>query len=481
MVMEMFYLDLMKFKPSLHIKDVISLFSGTLIFAGCSVLSNIVLARNLDKNDFGSFNAINSTVALLTLIVLFGLNITSVRVISKFKKNNPNYIKATIERIKFFYKISITVICLIYLVLVPFISEFFFKDQIAILPFYFSIVYLFSFTYTELVTSFLTGLGNFVQIRNLNYLKSLLSLAIMLFSFVNNDFITIYIFFVISNLIISYMINKVLNKIILNNFNEANQNLPDRYNKKIITYSSYIFLGGVVVLPFTYISNIVISSEVGIQVFAILSVFTTWQGVLTFFPVTYSKVVLPFISGNRSVQSRINKFAVATRINNFSVYFIYLFLILFSSSILDLYGENYRIFLNLFNLYLGSTALAFIGNTYGSQVQVKGYRYTIVFGNLMVGMPILLFTILFHNQLGLLSLCLGMLFGNCLGFLVSFFTIWKKDSFPYEIHLNQALTFIVILLLVLINFYLDTYLIFSTIISLIMLIFIDNKFIKRFV
>lgn len=481
MVMEVFYLDLMKFKPSLHTNDVINLFSGTFIFAGCSVLNNIVLARNLEKSDFGRFNAINSTVALFSLFVLFGLNITSVRVIAKFKKNNPYFIKSTIERFKYFYKIFLTAICLIYAVSIPFISSFIFKDQSLIVPFYCSLIYLFSFSYSELLTGFLTGLGEFIQLRNLNYFKALFTLLLIFISFITNNFVTIYILFAISNLVFIYLSNRVLNRIVNINFDQKKQNLPIRYNKKIIAYSSYIFLGGIVVLPFTYTSNIVLSSGIGIQIFAILSVFSTWQGVLTFFPVTYSKVVLPFISGNKSVQSRINKFALATRINNLSVYIIYLFLMFSSLIILDLYGENYVIYSKLFCLFLGSTALAFLGNTYGAQVQVKGFRYTILFGNLIVGMSTLLFSVLLSKEIGLFSLCLGMLVGNCLSFFVSFFTIMIKDNFPIVLHIYVLITFLVMLFLVLINYFLNSYFIYSSIISLIILFLIDRKLKKQLV
>jgi O-antigen/teichoic acid export membrane protein len=475
------YLSLMKIKSSLHLKDVINLFSGTFIYAGSSVLNNIILARNLEKSDFGRFNAINSTVALFSLFVLFGLNISSVRVISKFKKNNPYFIKYTIARFKYFYRVSIIVICLIYAVSIPFISNLFFNDKSLIFPFYFSLIYLFSFSYSELVTGFLSGLGEFILLRNLNYFKALFTLSLMLFSFITNNFLTIYILFAISNLVLVYLSNRALNRVVFINYNQINQNLPVRYNKKIIAYSSYIFLGGIVVLPFTYVSNIVLSSGIGIQMFAILSVFSTWQGVLTFFPVTYSKIVLPFISGNKTVQSRINKFALATRINNISVYFIYLFLMFSTLFILNLYGENYVIYSKLFGLFLGSTAIAFLGNTYGAQVQVKGFRYTIIFGNLIVGVSILFFSFLLHKEIGLLSLCLGMLVGYCLGFFVSFFTIIIKDNFPMILHIYVLITFLIMLSLVLINYFINTYFLYSSIISIVILFLIDKRLKKQLV
>ncbi len=446
-----------KFKLSGHFGDVISLFSGTFIFAVSSVINNVVLGRNLEKIDFGRFNAINSTVSLLSLFVLFGLNITSVRVISKFIKNNPYYISSAIDRLKYFYRILFVVIFLIYAILIPFISSYIFHDKSLIFPFYLSLMYLFSLSYSELTTGFLTGLGEFTQLRNISYIKALLTLGTMCVSFITSNFYAVYIVFAFSNLLIIFLSNKSLSKIIATKFDHIKLNLPEKFNKKIIAYSGFIFLGGVVVLPFTYGSNLILSSGDGIHIFAVLSIFSTWQGVLTFFPVTYSKIVLPFISGNKVKQSRIDKFTLATRVNNSSVYFIYIFLIFSSSFILDLYGKSYMMFLNVFNLYLGSTAIAFMGNTYGAQVQVKGFKYTILFGNLIVGVSIFSFTYILHNQLGILSLCLGLLIGNCLNFLVSFFTIIFKDKFPFRLHLSVISAFSIMLISILCNYYYKTF------------------------
>ena len=286
-----------KFKLSGHISDVITLFSGTVIVAVSTVINNVVLGRNLEKSDFGRFNAINSTVSLLSLFVLFGLNTTSVRVISKFKKNNPYFISSAIDRLKYFYKILLLVIFLIYAILIPFISIYIFHDQSLIFLFYISLLYLFSLSYSELATGFLTGLGEFAELRYINYIKALLTLCTMGVSFITCNLFVVYIVFAFSSLIVVFISNKSLSKIIALKFDHIKLNLPEKFNKKIITYSGFVFLGGVVVLPFTYVSNLILSSSDGIHIFAVLSIFSTWQGVLTFFPVTYSKLVLPYISG----------------------------------------------------------------------------------------------------------------------------------------------------------------------------------------
>lgn len=463
-----------KIQFSGHFGDVISLFSGTFIFAVSSVLNNIVLGRNLEKIDFGRFNAVNSTVSLLSLFVLFGLNITSVRVISKFRKNNPYYISSAINRLKFFYKILLGIISLIYAIIIPLLSKYIFHDYNLILLFYLSLIYLFSLSYSELLSGFLTGLGEFNKLRNINYIKALLTISTMAVTFITKNILFIYLIFVVVNLVYIYFGNKWLKTVLNEHFNYSQITLPSKFNNKIFAYSGYIFLGGVVVLPFTYSSNLILSSIDGIHVFAVLSIFSTWQGVLTFFPVTYSKIVLPYISGNKIKQSKIEKFTIATRLNNFSVYFIYLFLMLSSTFILSLYGKSYTSYLSVFNLYLGATAIAFMGNTYGAQVQVRGFKFTILIGNFIVGLSMLLFTLFLHRQLGILALCIGMLMGNFFNFLVSFFTIMIKDNFPLKLHISVICSFFIMFISILTNYFWRDYFLPVSFLFLFLFYFVDR-------
>lgn len=463
-----------RFKLSGHFKDVLNIFSGTIIYAISSVVSNVVLGRNLAKDDFGKLNAINSTVSLIALFVLFGLNITSVRLISKLKKNNPLYISSAVNRLKIFYKKSLAFFIVVYLISIPFLTKYIFNDLTIILTFYLSVAYLFSFSYSDLISGILTGLGEFDCIRKINILRAITTTLIFLSTYYISNLNLFYIIFVLNNLVLVFISNIWLKKILVNKYELSKNELSSKFNKKLISYSIYILLGGVVVLPFIYVSNLILSQGKGIYIFGILSVFSTWQGVLTFFPVTYSKVVLPFISGNKTQLSRNNNFLLTTKINIYSVFFIYFILMLLSEYILSLYGKNFSSYILIFNLFLGSTAIAFLGNTYGAQVQVRGFRYTIVFGNLIVGIAILALTYFTHTKLGILSLCLGMLLGNCLNFLVSFITIILKDNFPLKIHYRVITSYIIMMALIFVNYNYLQYFNYFIVLSLLLMFMIDR-------
>lgn len=467
----------LRFKLSGHFKDVLNIFSGTLIYAISSVVSNVVLGRNLAKDDFGKFNAVNSTVSLIALFVLFGLNITSVRLISKLKKNNPSYVNSAVNRLKIFYKKSFAFFFVIYLISIPFLTNYIFSDLGIVFTFYLSIAYLFSLSYTDLISGILTGLGEFNCIRKINILRALITTLIFLSTYFITNLNVFYVIFILNNLVLVFLSNTWLKKILVNKYELSKNELSSKFNKKLVSYSIYILLGGVVVLPFIYVSNLILAQGNGIYVFGILSVFSTWQGVLTFFPVTYSKVVLPFISGNKSQLSRNSNFLLTTKINIYSVFFIYFILMFMSEYILSLYGKNFSPYLGVFNLFLGSTAIAFLGNTYGAQVQVRGFRYTIVFGNLIVGLSILASTYFTHQTLGILSLCLGMFIGNCLNFLVSFITIIVKDNFPPQIHYRVITSYIIMMASIFVNYYYQHYFNYYILLSVLTMYMID-RFLK---
>lgn len=470
-----------KLKSNLHLKDVFNLFSGTVIFAVVSVVSNIILSRNLKTNDFGGFNAINSTITLFSPFILFGLNITAGRILAKYKNLKPYFVFSIKKQIEKIYFIFFKIYASIYLVIIPIINIYVLKDTRLILPSYIGFFYLFSLSYSELQIGFINGLGEFKIIRDFSFAKAGLTIILTIVSFFIKDLIFVYALFVILNLVYTSFIRNRLKGLFINNKFGEQVEIPDRFKKKILSYSGVIFLGSVIVLPFSYISNLVVSTNLGIKTFAALSVFTTWQGVLTFFPATYAKIVLPFISGSQFKSTRNSNFYLSTRINNYSVFGIYLFIVSASGIILNLYGPFYLSLQKSFNFFLGSTAVAFMGNTYGTQVQVRGFKYTIILGNAVTGISLIIFTFLFNTNMGINSLCLGMLIGNILNFSISFFTILRRDDFSINFHKGTFLAFIIVISATVFNSIYIGHFQFLNLIFILFYFLIDRYFLQKIV
>lgn len=404
-----------------HLNDIFNMFIGSGSLAIVQFLLSYILIRNIGTSGYATYTLITSTGFTLSTFSIYGLNYSAPRFLGRFH-GNPN--KITKKLVKYFVKITfrnLTLLTAIFLAIRPIISKL---DNTLVQWNHFLLIVILMICQTifEIISAIHSGLFNFQKLRNINLIRSISILCVIVMSlFIKNTQFLLTIFIILYLPSLLYGIRKLTTD--LENSNSRVFELPTKLTKIIEHYSFVMFLAGILSLPLYQIAFLFLKYKTSIEIFALIGVTMTWQGILTFAPITYNKIVLPTLSSLRGTLSLQN----ATVFNGVFVIVLFGAILTVTERILIFYDPIFVKYKSLFILYLAGTSIGLVGTTFGSLLQSNGNYRKLVYCNAISGITTLIFTILLFKKYNITSLGIGIVLANINSLIM---TIYFTNQIP---------------------------------------------------
>ena len=318
---------------------------GMAIAKGILLLINMVVARLLDKQNYGAYSLINNTVQTFLLFASAGLGITLTRYVALYRDKNKDLVGILIK--------SLLIINIILSAIISIFIFVFSSNLSEILNIDFDIsIYL-------KITAFVIFFASLALIWQsmLQGFEKFKSLAIsQIFSHIFTLIITFIItkFFGLMGAIISLLILQIMSfitmfiagkKIIQDSEIKLRcQFMHPEVKKAIRNFTIPAFLSSVFIMPLTWYTNVTFTRECGYEQYAAFSICIQWLTIINYLPQQLGQVKP--IYTQLYDEGKIEEFKkVVYKMIQFSALFsivISIILGILNQFILEIYGNEYK-------------------------------------------------------------------------------------------------------------------------------------------
>ena len=299
-------------------------------------LANIFAARMLSQEAFGQFTMIRNTISSIEGLINGTLGSTVIKQVAQSsheEKENLPYILSTI----FILNIIIAFIISIFIFFgADFIVEKFLLNNTNLVnALYIGIFILITTTFSTLMQNILIGLEEFRKLATLSIITSSITIPmifILIYFFQFYGALFGVVFYFGFDFIMKYLYYKKLKYILIFRYIEFK-----KYISYIFFFSTPLFFSIIINLfSFWYLRILVINESNGFKEIAIFDAAYQWLTVIMIITGATTNVALSMLSKNNSKIFYINLLI------NFLISLIFaIFFILFSETIMLIYGENY--------------------------------------------------------------------------------------------------------------------------------------------
>ena len=300
-------------------------------------LANIFAARMLSQEAFGQFTMIRNTISSIEGLISGTLGSTVIKQVAQSsheEKENLPYILSTI----FILNIIIAFIISIFIFFgADFIVEKFLLNNTNLVnALYIGIFILITTTFSTLMQNILIGFEEFKKLATLSIITSIVSIPTI---FMLIYFFKLYgalfgvVFYFGFDFVIKYLYYKKLKYILIFRYIEFK-----KYISYIFFFSTPLFFSIIINLfSFWYLRILVINESNGFKEIAIFDAAYQWLTVIMIITGATTNVALSMLSKKNN-----SKIFYINLLINFLISLIFaIFFILFSETIMLIYGENY--------------------------------------------------------------------------------------------------------------------------------------------
>lgn len=372
-------------------------FSGTAIAKLLTLIVGIVCAHILQKEAYGEFSMVRSTINMFIVLGSAGLGVTSTKYIAEYKERKSQKIPAVYAVTQVFGFIMALISALLILLCAPFIADNILHHPDIVLSVRVGAVLLFFSIINGVQNGALIGFEDFKSVAVNTLLGSLLESALTILGAyyfgVNGAILGFGIGFILIFITNHLAINKLFALFHLHKLSV--KKLRSHDFSILYTYSLPAALSSLLITPsFWLIRSILVRSN-GFRELAVFEVADQWKIIILFIPTAFSQIVLPILS---SLQKSKSTFITTLKYNLLIVGISALVLsagvLLFSGYIMKLYGSSYDNTLPLQILAI-STILSALANVLEMAIYSLGkmwqcFMINIVWAVLMVGCSYLL-------------------------------------------------------------------------------------------
>ena len=321
------------------------LFVGNSIGRLTMFLTNIIAARILSQEIFGQFMMIRNTISMIETIITGSFSAPIIKRVAEVSSSSNKTKLLHIVSVLFTVNLIIAIsFSLIFVYLTPFLVKYFFLNStFLIYGFYIGSILLISTIASSLMQSFLIGMEEYRKIAVSGLFSSLISFPFSVF------FIYIFgLYGTISGVVLYFTIDFIIKYGQLKKLNLS----PKVYYKcfliveegiNLFNRSKYLFLSLIITSSgFWYARVMVISRTGDFENIAIFDAAFQWLSIIMIITGATTSVALPMIS--KSIRTNTVKkkvFYVNLWVNLLISLSIACLFIVFSKSIMSLYGENY--------------------------------------------------------------------------------------------------------------------------------------------
>lgn len=372
-------------------------FSGTAIAKLLTLIVGIVCAHILQKEAYGEFSMVRSTINMFIVLGSAGLGVTSTKYIAEYKERKSQKIPAVYAVTQVFGFIMALISALLILLCAPFIADNILHHPDIVLSVRVGAVLLFFSIINGVQNGALIGFEDFKSVAVNTLLGSLLESALTILGAyyfgVNGAILGFGIGFILIFITNHLAINKLFALFHLHKLSV--KKLRSHDFSILYTYSLPAALSSLLITPsFWLIRSILVRSD-GFRELAVFEVADQWKIIILFIPTAFSQIVLPILS---SLQKSKSTFITTLKYNLLIVGISALVLsagvLLFSGYIMKLYGSSYDNTLSLQILAI-STIFSALANVLEMAIYSLGkmwqcFMINIVWAVLMVGCSYLL-------------------------------------------------------------------------------------------
>ena len=300
-------------------------------------LANIFAARMLSQEAFGQFTMIRNTISSIEGLISGTLGSTVIKQVAQSsheEKENLPYILSTI----FILNIIIAFIISIFIFFgADFIVEKFLLNNTNLVnALYIGIFILITTTFSTLMQNILIGLEEFKKLATLSIITSSISIPmifILIYFFQFYGALFGVVFYFGFDFVIKYLYYKKLKYILIFRYIEFK-----KYISYIFFFSTPLFFSIIINLfSFWYLRILVINESNGFKEIAIFDAAYQWLTVIMIITGATTNVALSMLSKKNN-----SKIFYINLLINFLISLIFaIFFILFSETIMLIYGENY--------------------------------------------------------------------------------------------------------------------------------------------
>ena len=388
-------------------------FTGTFFAKVVVLLSGIICARILSRNEYGELGIIRSTINMFVVFGSVGLGLTATKYIAEYKEKNKQKVVSIYYLSNFLVFITGSLVTLFILLFSPFIAYKSLNAPHLIPEIKIGGLLLFVTVINSAQNGTLVGfedfksiaintfIGNFTEALLMNIGAKLYRVAGAIFGFG-----------------LGYILLLILNYCsIKKNFIKYNI----QHGLKYIDYSDlHIFykfslpaaLSGIMVMPVLWIVKAMLVNNSGFSEAGIFEAADQWRIMILFIPGTISNIILPILSSMQTDENN-NKYIKILKYNLFInggvALLLALIVSLFSKIIIGFYGPQFVDVLPLIILAI-STIFISIANVVGISIASRSKMWFGFIFNLFWAIMLILFTYVFLQKgLGATGLALAFL------------------------------------------------------------------------
>lgn len=393
---------------------------GTLFYQGLMLLSSILIARILEKSEYGQLGIIRSTVNMFVVLSAFGIGLTATKYIAELKNTNREKVGEIIGMTNLFTLFSSILISLSIFLFAEVIANDLMQTPNLVKEIKFSSIILFFCTLSGTQNGILVGFESYKLIAKNNFIAALLTFPIQLI---------LTWLYGLSGAIVSfglgYFILWVLNFFTVKKVCEIENlviNYKNSWNQKNILYrfSLPAFFSGALVAPVMWLCNLfLIKNSSGFNEMALFDAANQWRNVILFIPAMVSRVALPLFSKHSNLHekfSNILKFNVA--INFLFTALICLVVYFFSSIIMGFYGQDFIVGKFVLTILCLSTVFSSVSAIIGQAIAGKDEMWKGFYFNLIWAIFLIGFSRYFIKSMGAEGLALSYLIAYFLHMLI---------------------------------------------------------------
>ena len=393
-------------------------FSGTALAKFIVLVSGILCAHVLSKEEYGQFGMVRTTISMFAVLGSGSLGLTASKYISEFKNQKQHRISSIYNMANCFAFILGLIVVSIILLFAPYLASENLHSPELVDSLRIGAILLFVTVLNGAQGGTLSGLESFKSIAVNTLFGSIAESILML--------VGAYYFGVFgavlgygSGYIVLYILNNIAIKRKFKDYNiKVVRYKIDKSDLPILyRFSLPAALCSLLVAPVIWITKSILVNNAGYAELAAYEVADQWRMIILFVPSAVSQIVLPILSSMSHGDN--NKYWKVLRINlylNAGVAFlISILVVILGPFIMTLYGSDYSSDSNVLTVLAVSTIFSSIANVVGLAISSKAKMW-IGFGfNLVWGIMTITFTYIFINMgYG----AIGLAFAFCLAYII---------------------------------------------------------------
>ncbi len=316
---------------------------GNLISKFSMLISTIIIARVMDKEVYGQFGIIKSTILMFAMFAGLELGLTATKYISQYRFTDKLKVEKIIGLSNFFaISISLLITVLVFIFAID-IAEYILAPHLTREIRIGSLVLFFS-SLNGVQVGILNGLEKFKTVSINNAISGIISSISLIIAAYFFDLEIIVIAFGLNFLILfllnKYSINKYFDRDFkIKSFSRANLT---EY-RILLNFSFPAILAGLMVGPISWLCNfILINQNDGYNQMAVFDIANQWRMTVLFIPSALSQIALPMLSSSLNDTSNYKDiFNKNLKINFIISLGFGVLCILFTPLIIWLYGDKY--------------------------------------------------------------------------------------------------------------------------------------------